>query len=148
MTWTKAPRKATQYTGANPSSPRAPAERIIDGKARMVVPLPKVAPLRSEPYRRWVASLACIHCGREGLSQAAHSDTGKGIGIKSCDSTVVPLCADGPARHGCHSIFGASGRLSRAQRRRLESTYVRAVQERAEEEGKWPKDWPNRRDDE
>ena len=142
------PREATQYTGANPSSPRAPAERIVDWKARMVVPLPKAAPLRSESYRRWVASLACIHCGRDGPSQAAHSDTGKGAGIKSCDSTVIPLCADAPSRGGCHSMFGASGMLSQAQRRNFESAYVQAVQERADEEGKWPKDWPNRRDDE
>ena len=32
----------------------------------------KNAPLRSEKYRRAVASLPCINCGIQGYSQAAH----------------------------------------------------------------------------
>lgn len=136
------PREATQYTGANPSSPRTPSERIVDGKARMVVPLPKVAPLRSEPYRRWVAFLPCCHCGRAGPSQCAHGDQGKGAAIKACDSTCFPLCADAPGRRGCHSLIGASGEFSREQRRTLEARYARLVQRWAYRENQWPKDWP------
>ena len=140
MTFKRAPRQATQYTGANPT-PRSAACVIADTKARLVVPLPKAEPYRSEPYRRYVASLPCIHCGREGISQAAHSDTGKGMGIKSCDSTCIPLCADLVGRRGCHSIMGASGMLTRHQRRHVETAYVLAVQKRAAEEGHWPHGW-------
>ena len=142
MTWQKAPRPATQYTGTNPSKPRAPAERIIDGKARMVVPLPKDAPLRSESYRRWVASLACVHCGRPGPSQCAHGDEGKGMAIKACDSTCIPLCADVFGRRGCHSLIGATGEFSREQRRTLEARYARLVRRFAQVLNRWPTDWP------
>ena len=37
-----------------------------------VVQVPKDAPVRSEAYRRAVASLPCIACGIQGYSQAAH----------------------------------------------------------------------------
>ena len=140
MTFKRAPRQATQYTGAGPT-PRAAACVIADTKARLVVPLPKSEPYRSEPYRRWVASLQCIHCGRDGISQAAHSDTGKGMGIKSCDSTCIPLCADLVGRSGCHSMFGARGLLSQSHRRHLEHAYTLAVQKRAADEGHWPHGW-------
>ena len=140
MTFKRAPRPATQYTGSGPT-PRTVPCAIADTKARMVVPLPKAEPYRSEPYRRWVASLPCIHCGREGISQAAHSDTGKGMSIKSCDSTCIPLCADIPGRWGCHQMFGASGDMIQAHRRHLETAYMLAVQKRAKAEGKWPAGW-------
>ena len=42
----------------------------------------KAAPVRSEAYRRAVASLPCINCGVPGHSQCAHSNSGKGAGIK------------------------------------------------------------------
>lgn len=136
-----APRPAAEWTGDTLPTARAQPLRIADTRARLTVPLPKNPPLRSEPYRRWVAAQPCAHCGRAGPSQAAHSDTGKGVGIKSCDSTAIPLCADGHGRQGCHAVFGASGLLGRVHRRHLESTYVQSVQDRAKEEGAWPKGW-------
>ena len=42
----------------------------------------KSAPVRSEALRRAVASLPCINCGVPGHSQCAHSNSGKGAGIK------------------------------------------------------------------
>ena len=45
-------------------------------------PIEKSAPVRSEAYRRAVASLPCINCGVPGYSQCAHSNSGKGAGIK------------------------------------------------------------------
>lgn len=33
---------------------------------------PKSRPVRSESYRRWVATLACMGCGIEGFTQVAH----------------------------------------------------------------------------
>ena len=42
----------------------------------------KSAPVRSEALRRAVASLPCINCGIPGHSQCAHSNSGKGAGIK------------------------------------------------------------------
>lgn len=45
-------------------------------------PIAKDQPVRSEAYRRAVASLPCVICGIAGQSQAAHGSAGKGMGIK------------------------------------------------------------------
>lgn len=97
------PRPARQWEGPAPAvtPPRATLQRH-DGKARMVVPVPKAQPLRDENYRLWVASLPCINCGIEGYTQAAHGPT-LGKGIKADDRTCVPLCADRLGVQGCHS---------------------------------------------
>ena len=63
---TRAPLRASTY--AAPTEPAAP--------------IAKSAPVRSEAYRRAVASLPCINCGVPGHSQCAHSNSGKGAGIK------------------------------------------------------------------
>lgn len=63
---------------------------------------------RSEALRRAVASLECIHCGAEGISQAAHSNAychGKAKGRKADDRMIFPLCATTPGRKGCHEKF-------------------------------------------
>lgn len=121
-------------------TPRAPA---VCGLARvLVVPLPKEKPLRSRPYRMWVASLACAHCERAGPSQCAHSDgAGKGTGIKSSDAFCFPLCADAPGYLGCHSRIGASGEFGQGGRRGLEELYATITQKVARHTGNWPKDW-------
>ena len=123
MTWAKPAARVKQWDGPTPT-PRAAPERIADHKARMVVPLPKDNPLRSEAYRRAVAELPCAHCRRPGPSQCAHGDAGKGMGIKSSDLTCFPACADSPGRRGCHSLIGASGQFTRAQRTALETRYA------------------------
>lgn len=64
------------------------------------VPVQKVVPIRSERHRRFVASLPCVICGKQGATQAAHVRYhsirhGKpmtGTGIKPGDNWVVPLC--------------------------------------------------------
>jgi len=68
---------------------------------------PKVPKVRSEPYRRYVASLPCYRCGIHGYSQAAHADEGKGMGLKTDDLTVYPLCgARFLCTEGCHEYVG------------------------------------------
>lgn len=122
--FTPRPAKQVEYT------PRARAVAVAanDTSARMVVQVPKENPVRDEEYRRMVAALPCIHCGRQGPSQAAHADSaGKGMGIKSPDSELMPLCADSPGRMGCHQIVSSSGMLSKEHRRILEQQYVQAT---------------------
>lgn len=48
--------------------------------------------VRSPKYLREVASLPCCNCGREGASQAAHINRGKGMSIKAGDNLTFPLC--------------------------------------------------------
>lgn len=113
------PVKTIEYTPRPRVAPVA-----VAGPARACVPVPKERAYRSEAYLRRVAALPCAHCGRPGPSQAAHSDQGKGMGIKAGDDTVFPLCADGPARRGCHTLVGATGLYSQEQRRALEQRYA------------------------
>lgn len=144
MSWTRPPARVKEWTADELPGARVPMQplRIEDGKARMVISLPKLAPKRSEQYRRWVASLACAHCGRAGPSQCAHSDAGtKGMRLKDCDSRCYPLCADAPIRQGCHSMIGASGSFTREQRRTLEKTYGYDTKLQAINDGKWPGGW-------
>ena len=138
MTWAKPPARVKQWEGPTPT-PRAAPVRIADHKARLVVPLPKDAPVRSEAYRRLVADMPCAHCGRQGPSQCAHSDSGgKGMGIKSSDLTCYPACADAPMRRGCHSIIGAAGMFTRAARTELETQYATQTRAKIVADGSWP----------
>ena len=120
--------------------PRTPAIRV-QRMDESVVPLPKASPWRCEAYLRAVARLPCIHCGKVGASQAAHSDTSKGMGIKAPDWTAVPLCADEPGRRGCHSLLGASGVFTQDQRRTLERNYIQRTQTALRVEGLWKDEW-------
>lgn len=62
-------------------------------------------PLRSEKYRRAVASLPCAHCGIAGYSQHAHENEGKGKGQKLDDRRAMPLCCARPGIEGCHAAY-------------------------------------------
>lgn len=123
------PKRPVKEIGAGYTvRPRAVAVAVRDESARMVVPVPKADYVRDKDYLRWVASLPCAHCGREGRSQAAHSDDngagGKGMGIKACDSTAYPACADEPGRRGCHWLIGSSGLFTKVLRHRMEELYA------------------------
>ena len=92
-------------------------------------PVTKDAPVRSEAYRRAVASLPCINCGVPGHSQCAHSNSGKGAGIKASDLDSFPLCtvhpgADGRLVQGCHEHFDQGALFSKAVRRELEPVWA------------------------
>ncbi len=84
----------------------------------------KSRPWRSEKHRRLVASLACIDCGAEGSTQAAHRNEGKGMGIKACDSQLMALC------HRCHSYIDQGGKLDKESRRFIELAYVKATRQK------------------
>lgn len=132
-------KEATQST----YTPR-PRECVlaVSAPARAVVALPKQAPVRSEAYRRLVAAMDCINCGKPGPSQCAHSDSGKGLSIKSDDRTCYPACATAPGLVGCHDLIGASGIYTRDERRAIERLYGAATRAKILESGQWPKSVP------
>ena len=66
----------------------------------------------SEPWRRAVAALPCVLCQREGETQAAHRNEGKGMGVKTDDALTAALC------HTCHSAIDQGPDFSRDERRR------------------------------
>lgn len=93
-----------------------------------VAATPKYTPIRSKAYLRLVAQLPCLHCGVWGHSQAAHANTGKGMGTKACDLQTFPLCADRPGQRGCHSYFDSGALFSKEQRRMHECRWVAETQ--------------------
>jgi hypothetical protein len=87
---------------------------------------PKARPVRSESYRRWVASLPCMSCGISGYSQCAHANGG-GMGTKTSDLDTFPLCCTRPGLIGCHMQFDLCLDMDKAQRRELTEQYVAAT---------------------
>ena len=113
----------------------------------LVVQVPKAAPVRSEAYRRAVASLPCINCKVPGYSQCAHSNSGKGAGIKASDLDSFPLCtvhpgADGGLVQGCHERFDQGALFTKAVRRELEPVWAADTQRRVLALGLWPANLP------
>lgn len=107
----------------------------------------KAAPVRSEALRRAVASLPCINCKVPGYSQCAHSNSGKGAGIKASDLDSFPLCtvhpgADGGLVQGCHERFDQGALFSKAVRRELEQAWIADTQRKIYSMGLWPKKLP------
>ena len=126
-----------------PGAFRAP-EPVSEAPAAQVA---KAAPVRSEAYRRAVASLPCINCGVPGHSQCAHSNSGKGAGIKASDLDSFPLCtvhpgADGRLVQGCHENFDQGALFTKAVRRELEPVWAADTQRRILAMGLWPKALP------
>ena len=60
---------------------------------------------RSDKHRRWVTkTFCCAACGKTNPIQAAHVNLGTdpGMGIKTDDWRVVPLCGTTIEGEGCH----------------------------------------------
>lgn len=63
-----------------------------------------------ERYKRWVRTLPCGHCGARDQVEAAHYSGfsghlfGRGMGKKSKDLMLAPLCGQMSARR-CHPLF-------------------------------------------
>lgn len=101
-------------------------------------PTPKAAPVRSEAYRRAVATLPCAICGVYGYSQAAHANTGKGMGLKACDLTCFPACGPRPGEQGCHAALDQGALFLKAVRRTLEPAWAADTQRKIHAMDLWP----------
>lgn len=104
------------------------APQAVD--AAPAVQVHKAAPVRSEALRRAVASLPCAICGIYGYSQAAHANTGKGMGMKACDLTCFPACGTRPGEVGCHAKLDQGALFTKAVRRELEPAWAADTQRR------------------
>lgn len=101
-------------------------------------PVEKANPVRSEKYRRAVASLPCCICLVPGFSQAAHGSAGKGMAIKACDLTLFPACCDRPGVRGCHSRLDQGALFTKAVRHALEPVWAADTQRKVFAMGLWP----------
>ena len=105
-------------------------------------PVTKDAPVRSEAYRRAVASLPCAICGVPGYSQAAHANQGKGMGMKACDLTCFPACGPRPGFQGCHAALDQGALFPKAVRREMEPVWAADTRRKIQAMGLWLKGLP------
>ena len=98
----------------------------------------KAAPVRSEAYRRAVASLPCINCGVPGYSQCAHSNSGKGAGIKASDLDSFPLCCTRVGIPGCHQDYDQYRLFPRDAAMTVGRAWAADTQRRIKAMGMWP----------
>lgn len=80
-------------------------------------------------------------------AQCAHSNSGKGAGIKASDLDSFPLCtvhpgADGRLVQVCHENFDQGALFAKAVRRELEPVWAADTQRRILAMGLWPKALP------
>lgn len=115
---------------------RPPRPPVTPGNGRGVirpvgdtgVAVPKASIIRSEAYRKFVASHDCFGCGIAGFSQCAHENFGKGMAMKVCDSRAFPLCGPRYGLLGCHQQFDLGVDCEREERRAMGAAYVMRMQ--------------------
>lgn len=112
---------------------------VLLGTARKVVKKePSV--MRSEQHRRNVAALACVCCGIEKRSQAAHLNLlslGKGLGWKLSDALTIPLCVDQVGAIGCHVRLDSSGQYDKTTSEALQIAWFQDTRTQLQQRGKW-----------
>ena len=86
---------------------------------------------RSNPLRRYIATLRCVHCGTPYV-QAAHRNQGKGMGLRCSDGLEAALC---PPEH---FEIDQGKSLSRDERRERMDRYIVATYEQAKKRGDCP----------
>ena len=120
-----------------PGAFRAPQPVAIAPAA----PITKDNPVRSEAYRRAVASLPCIACGIQGYSQAAHLPP-EAKGMKQSDLLTFPLCCTRVGIPGCHQDYDQYRLFPRAAAMTVGRTWAADTQRRIQAMGMWPKNLP------
>lgn len=116
------------------SSLKPPSRIGKDGKPRYSTltrsPMKRRSPKRiarrteHAPFVAFIRSLNCISCGSKKQSDAAHVPVGvRGMGLKSSDANVVPLC------RSCHRWYDGHTNpvLPREERRALAVKWLAAV---------------------
>ena len=78
----------------------------------------KTPTYRSKRWLQAVAELPCVICFREGATQAAHRNEGKGMGIKTDDCLTAALCVE------CHADIDQGAILTRQERRERMDTAI------------------------
>ena len=98
----------------------------------------KAAPVRSEAYRRAVASLPCIACGIQGYSQAAHLPP-EAKGMKQSDLLTFPLCCVRVGVPGCHQDYDNYRLFPKHAAMTVGRAWAADTQRRIRALGLWPK---------
>ena len=98
----------------------ADAPRAVMARANVKPkPAPKEGHYENDAWRRAVASLPCVLCGKHGETQAAHPNhIGKGMSMKAPDCYCVPLCV------ACHREFDQGADYTKAERRDAMNAWI------------------------
>lgn len=83
--------------------------------------------LRSPRHRRVVASLDCVKCGAVGRTQAAHTNFGKGLGMKACDSQLMALCVECHRDHDQGAVYGSKLNRWQAEAEMVDATRAELI---------------------
>ena len=118
-----------------------PANVALVSLSAPTAPVEKESPLRSEAYRRAVASLPCIACGIQGYSQAAHLPP-EAKGMKQSDLLTFPLCCTRVGIPGCHQDYDQYRLFPRAVAMTVGRAWAADTQRRIHAMGLWPKALP------
>lgn len=74
-----------------------------------------------------VRQLDCVHCGKSGRTQAAHSNQlrfGKGKGIKGSDAAIMALCGCDYGTPGCHAELDQGAHMTKQERYAFEYEHI------------------------
>lgn len=138
MTLSRKPYKRERsYPSAIPLAQRRNAS-MVSLNGAFSAPRPKSEPVRSEPYRRLVAAMPCKACGIQGCSQAAHPNSGKGLGIKTSDLDCFALCCDRPGVPGCHGRFDRYEFGGKHAQALMEQAWAADTRRQIAAAGMWP----------
>lgn len=150
----RTPFKQKRREGPTATKEQRPwARALVDSTVRGLTPgtytgstsgevIEKEDALVCEAYRRLVRAMPCAFCGYPPPSQFCHGDMGKGMGLKTDDRTGWPGCGPrierGESEPGCHHYVGTSGKLPKAERRRIESELAEKTRAEILRRGIWP----------
>lgn len=104
-------------------------------------PITKEKPVRSEAYRRVVASLPCAACGIQGYSQAAHLPP-DAKGMKQSDLFSFPLCCVRVGITGCHQDYDQYRMFPKSAAMAVGRAWAADTQRKILAMGLWPKVLP------
>ncbi|GER16704.1 hypothetical protein VCH24_17110 [Variovorax boronicumulans] len=130
--------KRPTYQRAPCSAPTRGRGGVISRVAGTVLAVEKENALQHQGYMKLVRQLPCAHCGIVGHTQFCHADEGKGERIKTDCRRGWPGCGPHGDSMGCHYLLGSTGKLGRAERRRLEALYGAQTRATIIAMGLWP----------
>ena len=100
---------------------------------------PKSKPYRNKRHLMNVAMLPCQVCGKEGATQAAHSNWakhGKSFSRKADDQYTAAMCVM------CHAELDQGHMLTKEQRQEMWDGAFRRTVKALVDAGKWPAEIP------
>jgi very-short-patch-repair endonuclease len=104
---------------------------------------PKDKPVRSPAYLARVAKLPCARCGKDGRSQAAHSNrSGKGLSLKAGDNYSMPLCTIDDGKVGCHELFDGYKLGTKEQQHEMSKPWILSTYDTLKRAGQVPMNVP------